>query len=245
MSRGSSRTIPCWSAPPKASRCASDGAAEPRAGCSEGDGPTRRQRRGAGAGDRIDESLETSRSAIEERLGTDLENEFPDDGGQQRRAQRPRRSGGALGMGRRRQRRPRGRRLQSRSLRVGRADAGRSPRRATVAGDRRSGPAHDRPVPDRHGRRGRLPDRRSRRGRRKARRAARRSRGRADDRADLRPARRLRAQSHRMPRASSSGSATASIRRWRRWSAASICSPSATSPRCGGSAASATRISPT
>jgi RNA polymerase sigma-54 factor len=30
--------------------------------------------------DRIDESLETSRSAIEERLGTDLENEFPDDG---------------------------------------------------------------------------------------------------------------------------------------------------------------------
>src|SRR3954463_15167066 len=28
--------------------------------------------------DRIDESLETSRSAIEERLGTDLENEFPD-----------------------------------------------------------------------------------------------------------------------------------------------------------------------
>src|SRR5882757_3185360 len=32
------------------------------------------------AADRIDESLETSRSAIEERLGTDLENEFPDDG---------------------------------------------------------------------------------------------------------------------------------------------------------------------
>src|SRR5258707_13272499 len=32
--------------------------------------------------DRIDESLETSRSAIEERLGTDLENEFPDDGSQ-------------------------------------------------------------------------------------------------------------------------------------------------------------------
>jgi RNA polymerase sigma-54 factor len=33
------------------------------------------------AADRIDESLETSRSAIEERLGTDLENEFPDDSG--------------------------------------------------------------------------------------------------------------------------------------------------------------------
>ena len=31
------------------------------------------------AADRIDDSLETSRSAIEERLGTDLENEFPDD----------------------------------------------------------------------------------------------------------------------------------------------------------------------
>jgi RNA polymerase sigma-54 factor len=30
----------------------------------------------------IDESLETTRTAIEERLGTDLENEFPDDGGQ-------------------------------------------------------------------------------------------------------------------------------------------------------------------
>jgi len=33
-----------------------------------------------GPSDRIDENLETSRSAIEERLGTDLENEFPDDG---------------------------------------------------------------------------------------------------------------------------------------------------------------------
>ena len=32
--------------------------------------------------DRIDDSLETSRSAIEERLGTDLENEFPDDSNQ-------------------------------------------------------------------------------------------------------------------------------------------------------------------
>ena len=36
--------------------------------------------------DRIDESLETSRSAIEERLGTDLENEFPDAAGQAARA---------------------------------------------------------------------------------------------------------------------------------------------------------------
>src|SRR3954452_9536898 len=29
--------------------------------------------------DRIDDNIETSRSAIEERLGTDLENEFPDE----------------------------------------------------------------------------------------------------------------------------------------------------------------------
>ena len=44
---------------------------------ASGDGPI-----GENAGaDRIDESLETSRSAIEERLGTDMENEFPDDAG--------------------------------------------------------------------------------------------------------------------------------------------------------------------
>ncbi len=35
-----------------------------------------------GPADRIDENLEISRSAIEERLGTDLENEFPDDASQ-------------------------------------------------------------------------------------------------------------------------------------------------------------------
>src|SRR6187399_50221 len=35
-----------------------------------------------GAADRIDENMEISRSAIEERLGTDLENEFPDDASQ-------------------------------------------------------------------------------------------------------------------------------------------------------------------
>ena len=43
---------------------------------------------------------------------------------------------------------------------------------------------------------------------------------------------------------SSSRSATASILRCRRWSAVSICSPSAISRRCGASAASATRTSP-
>ena len=50
--------------------------------------PSRSQRNSSGdrdtdgigvVADRIDESLETSRSAIEERLGTDLENEFPDE----------------------------------------------------------------------------------------------------------------------------------------------------------------------
>ena len=49
--------------------------ADETAASSDGDATSDQ---GAGA-DRIDDSLETSRSAIEERLGTDLENEFPDD----------------------------------------------------------------------------------------------------------------------------------------------------------------------
>ena len=57
-----------------------EGAAEPVASEFSGDGDAAGAD-GAGA-DRIDESLETSRSAIEERLGTDLENEFPDEGNQ-------------------------------------------------------------------------------------------------------------------------------------------------------------------
>ena len=69
-------------------------------------------------------------------------------------------------------RRARGRRLQSRGLRLGRADARRSSGRAAGAGGRRSGAPHDRAVSDRSGRRGRLPHRRSRGGRREARRAA-------------------------------------------------------------------------
>src|SRR3954452_4259698 len=54
-----------------------DGAAEPAAAepGRDGDGAARDD----SETDRIDDSLETSRSAIEERLGTDLENEFPDD----------------------------------------------------------------------------------------------------------------------------------------------------------------------
>ena len=49
---------------------------------SDGEGDGRRSRRPA---DWIDEDLETSRGAIEERLGTDLENVFPDDAGADRR----------------------------------------------------------------------------------------------------------------------------------------------------------------
>ena len=81
-------------------------------------------------------------------------------------------------------------------------------------------------------------------GRREARRAARRGRGgaRRSCRASIRRAS-ARAISPNAWR-SSSGSATASIRRWRRWSAVSICWPSAISPACGASAASATRTSP-
>ena len=196
------------------------------------------------AADRIDESLETSRSAIEERLGTDLENEFPDDAGQAAQrasADQPMRS---VRLVQRRQRRARGRRLQSGSLRVGRADARRSSRRAACAGDRRSGPADDRAIPDRYGRRGRLPHRRSRVGGREARRAAGRSRSGAGDRAGFDPpgvcARNLtECLAIQLARA-----ATVSIRRCRRWSAVSIFSPSAISPRCGASAASATKISP-
>ena len=45
-----------------------------------GGGDSRRQ--ADGPSDWIDENLETSRSAIEERLGTELENVFPDDGGE-------------------------------------------------------------------------------------------------------------------------------------------------------------------
>ena len=145
---------------------------------------------------------------------------------------RRRDAAGLFRMGRHRLRRPRGRRLQSRGLRLGRDDARRPSRRAARAGDRRSRPPHDRAISDRHGRRGRLPDRRSRGGRRKARRAACRGRGgaRRSCRASIRPAC-ARAISPNASR-SSSRSATASIRPCRRWSPISICWPSATLRRC-------------
>ena len=115
--------------------------------------------------------LETSRSSIEQGLGTDLDNVFPDDDAATSRSNRRGAAAGLFRMGGRRLRRPRRRRLQSRSLRFGRDHARRPSRRAAGAGDRRSGRPHDRAIPDRSGRRGRLPHRRSRGGRRKARRA--------------------------------------------------------------------------
>ena len=61
-----------------------DGAAEPVA--AEFNGESDAPGDIGGPVDRIDENLETSRSAIEERLGTDLENEFPDDPSQSARS---------------------------------------------------------------------------------------------------------------------------------------------------------------
>src|ERR1043165_8923006 len=55
-----------------------DGNAEPGGAEATGEGEAGES---GVAAKRNNESLETSRSAIEERLGTDLENEFPDDSG--------------------------------------------------------------------------------------------------------------------------------------------------------------------
>ena len=112
--------------------------------CADGD---RRRRR---SGDWIGEDLEVSRSAIEERLGTELDNVFPDDA-----ASRPRRAPGAeqpaaysewagVGSG--------GREDGDYNLEAfvsAEIDARRSSGRAACARDRRSGAPHDRAVPDR------------------------------------------------------------------------------------------------
>jgi RNA polymerase sigma-54 factor len=60
-----------------------EGAAEPAGTEFDGEPASARDQAGD-SGDRIDDNLETSRSAIEERLGTDLENEFPDEAGEPR-----------------------------------------------------------------------------------------------------------------------------------------------------------------
>src|SRR5215470_16696054 len=60
-----------------------DGAAEPAGTEFDGE-PASAHDQAGDSSDRIDDSLETSRSAIEERLGTDLENEFPDEAGEPR-----------------------------------------------------------------------------------------------------------------------------------------------------------------
>ena len=164
----------------------------------------RRQRRGRGLADWIGEELETSRSSMEEGLGTELENVFPDDGGDKQRADRSA-AAGLFRMDRARAPAAR-RRLQSGSFRVGRDHARRSSGRADwrwrspIRPHRMIGQ-----LSDRYGGRGRLPHRRSRDRRREARRAARRGRGGARRAADARSAGRLRAQSHRMPGAPAQG----------------------------------------
>ena len=148
MSRASSSAIRCWSATsdedaPRPSREPESAPRPPSGDAADGRiGPAR--------------SSQTSRGAIEDWLGTELENVFPDDGGRAaprraKRRRRPIRNGSGVGSGG-----ARGRRLQSRSLRLGRDHARRSSRRAAGAGDHRSGAPHDRPVSDRSGRRGRL-----------------------------------------------------------------------------------------
>ena len=104
---------------------------------------------------------------------------------------------------------------------------------------------HDRPIPDQHGRRGRLSGRRSRHRRRKARRAARRGRGRACHPADARSARRLRPQSHRMPRHPAQG--TRPLRSGDARAGRPSRSPGQARSRraCAACAASTTTISPT
>ncbi len=100
-----------------------------------------------------------------------------------------------------------------------------------VAGDRRSGAPHDRPVPDRSGRRGRLSRGRSRRRwpRSSALRSP-RSRAVLAIAADLRSVRASARAISPNASPSSSRSATASIRPCRRWSTISICWPGAISP---------------
>ena len=150
-----------------------------------------------------------------------------------------------FGMGRRAGGPPRRRRLQSRSLRVGRAHALRPSRRAACAGDHRSRAPHDRSVSHRSRRRGRLPDRRSGDGRREARRLDGRCRGGARRPADVRSGRRLRAQPDRMPGDSAQGARP--LRSCHAGAGRAHRSPrqARTSARCARSAASTRKISPT
>ena len=114
-------------------------------------------------------------------------------------------AGGLFGMGRHRLRRPRRRRLQSRSLRVRRNHAGGLAARAIDVRHHRSGAAHDRSIPDRSRRRDRLSERRARRGGGKARHQRRRGRSRPRHPANFRSARHLRARPRRMPGAPAQG----------------------------------------
>ena len=118
-----------------------------------------------------------------------------------RRSRRPRGAGCGSDrlhrMGRRRLQR---RRLQSGSLRRRRGDARRPSRRAARGGVQRAGAAHDRAVSDRSRRRCRLSAAGSGTGRRAAGRLAGGCRCGADGAAEVRSARRLRAEFERVPR---------------------------------------------
>ena len=195
MSRTSSSAIRCWSATgDERRRAAAPGEPNERrrrfrtAQPTTGTGRTSDRRRG-----------EPSRKTRAERRPRQAVRTMTDAGSRRAPTRRRRRAipnGRGVGPAA-----PRRRRLQSRSLRLGRDDARRPSRRAARARDRRSGAPHDRPVSDRSGRRGRLSDRRS--GARSPRSSAPRRReveAVLGDPAELRSARRLRAQSHRMPR---------------------------------------------
>ena len=240
MSRASSNAIRCSSAPRRAERCAGPGAIATRR--------TRRPRAGETPAPATGsaKSWKPAARAIEERLGTDLDNVFPDERRRRRRAagpdgaRPPIRNGSSVGNG--------GREDGDYNLEAFvSAETTLADHLAEQLALAISDPVrrHDRPIPDRSGRRGRLPRRRSRDGRRKTRRAARRGRSGAAIAADLRSAGRVRAQSHRMP-----GDPAQGARPLRSGDAgAGRPSRSARQARSRGaaraSAASATRISPT
>ena len=196
MSRGSSSETRCWSVPTSddatapASRTPSAG--ERRAQCADGDASRRR----ASVSD-----LETSRGAIEDRLGTDLDNVFPDDAGAPSRGAPSDSRRRLFGMGAARHRR---RATTATTISKPSSQPCRRSPIISPSSWRWRSPIRSRRMIGQylidHDRRGRLPDRRSRRRRREARRDAGRRRGGARSPADFRSARRRRAQSHRMPR---------------------------------------------
>ena len=236
MSRASSSAIRCSSAPATTTR-------RRQAPRPNGHRVRARARIGAGNADWIGADLETSRTSMEQGLGTELENVFPDDGGEKTAAVEtppPAYSewsgAGTGGDGE-------DYNLEAFvSAEITLADhlAEQMALAISDPAGRMIGQYLIDMVDEAGYLTGDLDD-----GCRQARRAAQRCRARAGGPADLRSARRLRAQPHRMSRASSSRNATASIRRCGRWSSISIFWPSAILPPCAACAASTTKISPT